>query len=95
VLELGEGWVNIYDPDRPWRHHIQTSEEFPTAIYYSALLDLTSACSLLVNRKEGAGNVNAQGGRYGNALQAAVCRGNESIVQLLLERGADVNAQGG
>ncbi|CUS15232.1 unnamed protein product, partial [Tuber aestivum] len=95
VLELGEGWLNIYDPDRPWRRHIQSSEEFPTAIYYSALLNLLTACRLLVNRKEGAGNVNAQGGFYGNALQAAACRGNESIVQLLLERGADVNAQGG
>jgi ankyrin repeat protein len=39
--------------------------------------------------------VNAQGGCYGNALQAASVGGNEAIVGLLLERGADVNAQGG
>ncbi|OQD66277.1 hypothetical protein PENDEC_c056G05958 [Penicillium decumbens] len=39
--------------------------------------------------------VNAQGGEYGNALQAASCRGHEEIVQLLLERGAGVNTQGG
>ncbi|CUS10750.1 unnamed protein product, partial [Tuber aestivum] len=32
--------------------------------------------------------VNAQGGYYGNALQAAACCDNESIVRLLLERGA-------
>jgi len=31
----------------------------------------------------------------GNALQAASARGYEGIVKLLLEKGADVNAQGG
>ncbi|KZP13166.1 hypothetical protein FIBSPDRAFT_753838 [Athelia psychrophila] len=36
-----------------------------------------------------------QGGKYGNALQAALVGGHDEIVRLLLERGADVNAQGG
>ena len=39
--------------------------------------------------------MNAQGGMYGNPLQAAVARGSEAIVRLLLEWGADVNSQGG
>ncbi|CUS14579.1 unnamed protein product, partial [Tuber aestivum] len=39
--------------------------------------------------------LNAQGGHFGNALQAAAQKGSEPIVRLLLERGADVNAQGG
>jgi ankyrin repeat protein len=39
--------------------------------------------------------VNAQGGKYGNALQAASFRGNEAIISMLLEKGADVNVQGG
>ncbi|KAJ9480589.1 hypothetical protein VN97_g12962, partial [Penicillium thymicola] len=39
-------------------------------------------------------DVNAQGGNYGNALQAACFRGPHKIAQMLLERGADVNAQG-
>ena len=43
--------------------------------------------------KEGA-DVNAQGGYYGNALQAASNNGHKEIVQLLLERGADVYAWG-
>ncbi|KAJ5640171.1 uncharacterized protein N7484_008033 [Penicillium longicatenatum] len=40
-------------------------------------------------------DVNAQGGEYGNALQAASSRGHQEIVQMLLERGADIDAQGG
>ena len=40
-------------------------------------------------------DVNAQGGEYGNALQAASVGGHDKVVQMLLDRGADVNAQGG
>jgi hypothetical protein len=43
----------------------------------------------------GCADVNAQGGFYGNALQAASWRGHAKTVQQLLEHGADVNAQGG
>ena len=39
--------------------------------------------------------VNAEGGIYGNALQAASYSGKETIVKLLLENGAEVNAEGG
>ena len=37
----------------------------------------------------------AQGGEYGNALQAASYRGHEKVAELLLNRGADAKAQGG
>ena len=40
-------------------------------------------------------DVNAQGGKYGNALQAVSYRGHDQVVQMLLDKGADVNAQGG
>jgi ankyrin repeat protein len=40
-------------------------------------------------------DVNAQGGGYGNALEAASDSGHEKVVELLLAKGADVNAQGG
>jgi len=39
--------------------------------------------------------VNAQGGQYGNALQAAASGRYDKIVNLLLEKGADVNVQDG
>lgn len=40
-------------------------------------------------------DVNALGGRYGNALQAASWQHRTEVVALLLEKGADVNARGG
>ena len=39
--------------------------------------------------------MNAQGGKYGNALQAALSTHSRHIVNLLLAKGADVNTQGG
>jgi ankyrin repeat protein len=40
-------------------------------------------------------DVNAEGGKYGNALQAASHNGHKDIATLLLDKGADVSAQGG
>jgi ankyrin repeat protein len=40
-------------------------------------------------------DVNAGGGEYGNALQAAVIHGDKNVVQMLLDGGADINSQGG
>jgi ankyrin repeat protein len=39
--------------------------------------------------------VNAQGGIFGTAIQAALAKGEEVIVIMLLEKGVDINAQGG
>ena len=36
-------------------------------------------------------NIDAEGGRYGNALSAACSRNNQEIMQILLERGANLN----
>ncbi|KAL7916610.1 ankyrin repeat-containing domain protein [Trichoderma velutinum] len=40
-------------------------------------------------------NVNAQGGIFGSALQAAAFSGQTESVRLLLDRGADINARSG
>ncbi|KAF8326443.1 ectomycorrhiza-induced ankyrin-domain/NACHT-domain-containing protein [Amanita rubescens] len=65
---------------------------------YSALVEIASEngyigiVRLLLDK---GANVNAQGVKHGNALQAASMGGNAEIVRLLLDKGANVNAQGG
>ena len=70
----------------------RSATSIATPLYYASLTGLHQASCYLL---EESGDVNVQGGAYGNALQAASYRGHEGIVQLLLEKGADVNAQGG
>ena len=63
-----------------------------TELGIASLLGLTHVAEEFLN--EGA-NVDAQSGRYGNALHAASEKGHDQIVRMLLDKGADVNAQGG
>lgn len=79
-------WLSVYNPDGT------SPNTFPSPLYYSAPLGLTNVAKLLLD--EGA-DVNAQGGHFGNALQAASQTGHRAVVQLLLGKGADVNAQRG
>ncbi|KAJ6474973.1 hypothetical protein C8R45DRAFT_873987, partial [Mycena sanguinolenta] len=58
-------------------------------IVLCASLGVLPAVQLLLGRDA---EINAQGGQYGNTLQAASKGGNTEIVQLLLDSGADVNA---
>ncbi|KAH7150858.1 hypothetical protein DER46DRAFT_400008 [Fusarium sp. MPI-SDFR-AT-0072] len=76
-------WCHLYHGAGPPR---------ASRLYYACLGGLVEAARNLIT--EGA-DVNAQGGKYGNALQAASCRGHQEVVQLLLGNGADVNAKGG
>ena len=66
--------------------------ELATPLYYATF---TGANELVRLLQEKGADVNAKGGDYDNALQAASVGGHEAVVQLLLEKGADVNAEGG
>ena len=96
-------WIRLYDMDRPWwqqqRNIQRPADDISSPLYYAALLGLDSVLNCVIafyvrdaNLPE---TVNAQGGLYGNALQAASFGGHENAVQTLLDRGANVNAQGG
>jgi hypothetical protein len=89
--EAYAAWGYLFDPDKP---QSQDPRRFHMAspLYYASSGGLAYTVRLLLEKEA---DVNAQGGFYGNALQAASRIGNEKIVQLLLEKGADVNAQGG
>jgi len=64
----------------------------PAPLYYASLSGLTEIVELLLSK---GADGNAEGGEYGNALQAASSEGHDKIVELLLSKGADVNARGG
>ncbi|KAI9873035.1 MAG: hypothetical protein M1830_000904 [Pleopsidium flavum] len=90
-------WQKIY-PHRETPYASVDSEFYPSTkglaslLYYSSFFNLSKLTSSLISSGM---DVNTQGERFGNALQAAACQGNETIVQLLLAAEADVNAQGG
>ncbi|RKK89373.1 hypothetical protein BFJ68_g16728 [Fusarium oxysporum] len=83
-------WCRLYQADRWWDD--KPGPPRASRLYYACLGGLSWAAIDLTT--EGA-DVNAQGGWFGNALQAASFSGNREVVQLLLDNGADVNAQGG
>ena len=80
-------WVQLYDIDQSWCGSDLTREisHVSQPLYYATLTGLPEiVCSIQCNV-----DINAQGGGYGNALQAASSRGNEKIVQMLLDAGAE------
>ncbi|KAK2469654.1 hypothetical protein H9L39_18469 [Fusarium oxysporum f. sp. albedinis] len=83
-------WCRLYQADRWWDD--KPGPPRASRLYYACLGGLSWAAIDLTT--EGA-DVNAQGGWFGNALQAASFSGNREVVQLLLDKGADINAQGG
>jgi ankyrin repeat protein len=83
-------WRSIYDPDMPWVEEPEMSAQLPQPLYYASMEGLEYATAALIDR--GAG-INAQGGRYGNALQAACGEGHEKIAEMLVKNGAEVNSQ--
>ena len=82
-------WIRIYDIEVGYQQLYKDSSE-ACALYYSSLAGIQEVSDYLLCKGE---NVNAKGGWYGNALQAASFIGNEAIVKLLLENGARVNAE--
>jgi ankyrin repeat protein len=82
VLRLLEVGCNINEKD--------TTDSTP--LYYACRNGHEDTAWVLTDKDA---DVNAQGGYYGNALQAASAGGHEQVVKTLLDKGADINAQGG
>ncbi|KIK56733.1 hypothetical protein GYMLUDRAFT_777945 [Collybiopsis luxurians FD-317 M1] len=76
-------WRRQYESNQTWGNEWRIG----TALYYAAENGLEKTVENILMEKR---DVNAQGGRYGNALQAAVQKGNKAVVKLLVENGADM-----
>ncbi|KAM0206867.1 hypothetical protein ACHAQD_012281 [Fusarium lateritium] len=70
-----ERWCRLYQADRPWKN--EPGPPRAPRLYYACLAGLAGAARGLTT--EGA-DPNAQGGCYGNALQAASLPGNLEVV---------------
>ena len=87
-------WVKLHDMDKPWENRVNFSRPLSTIatpVYYASLLGLDQTLLDLndIGQAEGVSiDVNAQGGYYGNALQAASEEGHDKVVQMLLEKDA-------
>ncbi|TLD05262.1 uncharacterized protein PgNI_09641 [Pyricularia grisea] len=83
-------WGQLYQPEYPKYPSLRPPSG--SGLYYVCFMGLKEVA---IHFLHNGADVNAQGARYGNALQAASCQGHADIVILLLENGADVNARGG
>ena len=64
-----QNWLKVWHPDCPWEGVLpQRQERDPLPIYFSSLTGLVNVTNELVAK---GADVNAQGGYFGNALQAA------------------------
>jgi ankyrin repeat protein len=87
-------WIRLWDPDDLWERLDldKGPERVAMPLYYTALLGLSMVTRLLLEK---GADANAQGGCYGNALQAASYGGHQQVVEMLVREGANVNTQGG
>ncbi|KAI8710877.1 NACHT domain-containing protein [Fusarium sp. LHS14.1] len=83
-------WARLYQPDMGWERNPGPPRS--SRLYYACFVGLVAPVRDLIGK---GADVNAQGGVYGNALQAAAYGGHQEIITLLLDKGADINAQGG
>lgn len=86
-------WTHLNHIDAPWRT-LDLTKDLPAvpSLYTAASLGLSAVCARLV--QEGA-DVNALGGLFGTALQAAAFYGHLQPVQLLLDAGASLEPRRG
>ena len=78
-------WVKIYDPQNAFKH-------LPP-LYYACKAGLIGVTLSLLKNEVDANTWKE--GKYGHVLQVASNEGHEAIAKLLIDNGADVNAQGG
>ncbi|CEL07105.1 Putative Pfs, NACHT and Ankyrin domain protein [Aspergillus calidoustus] len=83
-------WLHLFQADVSWKSN--SGSPPGSRLYYACFAGLAQPARTIIHN---GADVNAKGGRYGNALQAASIEGHQEVVRLLLDKGADINTQGG
>lgn len=84
-------WISLFDIDTGnSRIPGRSPETFARPLYYASLMGLDQVVDQLL-LSSNVDDINLVGGRYGSALTSASANGHISIVQTLLDKGADVN----
>jgi hypothetical protein len=80
-------WIWLFNLDSPWGGSdiSRDTTNVASLLYYASQQGLLKPLRLLLEK---GANVNAQGGHYVNALQAALVGNRKAVVVLLLEKGA-------
>ncbi len=76
-----------------WKPRVHISNPIPQPLYYAALLGHQQLCRWLVDER--GGDINAIGGTFGHAIQAAAFFGSKEVVEFLLDHGANMNLRCG
>jgi len=91
-------YINICDPDatadsasifRLYGGQAKSLHSIPQPLYYAAQLGHRQLCQWLMDER--GCDVNAVGGKFGQAIQAAARFGHKEVVDFLLDRGADID----
>ncbi|KAJ7658303.1 hypothetical protein DFH06DRAFT_1044776 [Mycena polygramma] len=81
----------VYSIDYPWWEDPDWSLHAPSPLYLCSAIAYIEGVEILLDH---GADVNAAGGIYGSALQAAAWYGHVDIVRILLGHGADMNTAG-
>ena len=85
-------WISIYDVDNPDYGTSAFTKTKASPLYYAALCGITSLVEdLIITRQQ---DPNKSRGKQGTPLHVAVASGHTTIVRLLLDHTANVNARG-
>ena len=83
-------WTQLHQVDRSWDDDPDPANG--SRLYYACYVGLLAPAQDLIDK---GADVNAKGGYYNYALSAASAGGHREIVELLLDKGADVNVEEG